>query len=341
MITFSVNWWVLRGSLQTKDKMKYFELVAEDMAAVYRLVQGHLSSNVQIVSLMGRHMGRNSGKMLRPALMLLVCRMLDGDSDRVRRLAAVVELIHTATLIHDDIIDGAGLRRGYPTLNAGFGNEMSVLMGDWFYITAFQTALGLNDFRILEVLLETVQRMVEGELIQLEWIGRRDITLEKSIEIATRKTAILFAACTQLAGIACGEGADTNDALRRLGLDLGLAFQVVDDVLDFTSVEETLGKPIMNDLREGKVTLPIIYLLQDGSPEHGTMVDAVLAERDFISVTPDRLKRVLVSTGTLEKSMAAARSYASAASSALLTFPDSIYRNALEQIPDFIISRRY
>ena len=207
------------------------------------------------------------GKRLRPALLLLSAGYAGYRGDSAIRLGAVVELIHSATLIHDDVIDGANTRRGRPSANSRWGNHRSVLAGDWLYMQSFQMALTERNFKILDVLIELTQNMVEGELVQLSKLGRMDLTEEDALELAARKTACLFAGCARL-GAVLGNLDDAGEqALADYGHFAGLAFQLVDDVLDFTASPEQLGKPVLSDLKEGKVTLPLIYALESAGAE--------------------------------------------------------------------------
>ena len=254
------------------DATRIFDMVGSDLEKVQARIQECLTSHVGIVDRLGRYVGENTGKKLRPALLVLAGRMVKAPEESLPVLGALVELLHTASLVHDDIIDEAATRRGRPSVNSAFGNQMSVLLGDWMYMTAFQVAVNQQSFRILDLLLDVTRKMVEGELIQQELLGKVETTAAESLDIAARKTAYLFSASTALPGVAAGRSLDEQDRLARIGLNLGLAFQLVDDILDYTADERKLGKPIMNDLREGKLTLPVIYLLdgrRPGAPPDG------------------------------------------------------------------------
>lgn len=331
----------------------FLSMVIPDLERVREIFLSLASSSDSVVERIGGLVRENAGKMLRPALMLLSHRMLDGDgagrvcrdreapSGPVLRLAAVIELLHTATLVHDDVIDEADMRRGSPSLNALCGNEVSVLAGDWCYITALQAAVELRNFQVLDILLDVVRRMVEGELIQLDFIGRIDITREESLDIASRKTAHLFSSCTRLAGVLRGRGPEEIESLFRIGFDLGMAFQLMDDVLDFTAAEAKLGKPIMNDLREGKVTLPVIHLLEGGDPGHRRLVETVLAEKDFRTVRAEEFRNLLNANGCIARTVSLAETYIHSGKACLNAYPPSPCRDALLGIADFILTRGY
>ena len=264
--------------------------------------------------------------------------------DGAIRLGAVVELIHSATLIHDDVIDGASTRRGRPSANARWGNHMSVLAGDWLYMESFETALKERNFAILDILIDLTQNMVEGELLQLTRLGRIDLTEDEATDLAYRKTACLFSGCARLGGVLGRVEQPQELALANYGHYAGLAFQLVDDLLDFTASSEQLGKPALSDLKEGKVTLPLILALRDGTGQEGheahrRLVETVLAERDFHTVRPEEITQLVRESGALDRAHALAENYARHARISLETLPDSEYRRALMAVPDFIMDR--
>jgi octaprenyl-diphosphate synthase len=246
------------------------------------------------------------------ALLLLAAGASGYRGASAIRLGAVVEMIHSATLIHDDVIDGANTRRGRPSTNARWGNHMSVLAGDWLYMQSFEMALRERNFEILDILIDLTQNMVEGELLQLTRLGRIDLTETEATELAFRKTACLFSGCARLGAVLGNQPKHvSNDALAEYGRNAGLAFQLVDDLLDFTASPEQLGKPVLSDLKEGKVTLPLIFALEAGVAPHGgwrqrararrrpRLVAKVLEERDFRSVRPEEIAKLVQQTGAL------------------------------------------
>jgi octaprenyl-diphosphate synthase len=279
------------------------------------------------------------GKRLRPALLLLSARYAGQRGPSAIRLAAVVELLHSATLIHDDVIDSADTRRGRPSANSRWGNHRSVLTGDWLYMLSFQMALEERNFRILDVLIDLTQKMVEGELIQLSKIGRIDITEADALQLATYKTACLFSGCARLGAVLGGfEGAD-EQALADYGRYAGLAFQLVDDLLDFTGSTAQLGKPVLSDLKEGKVTLPLIYAMENGHRDARELVARVLKEKEFDSVRPETIVALVQESGALDRARNLAHDYARRAKICLDGRADSEYGRALMTLPDFILAR--
>jgi octaprenyl-diphosphate synthase len=279
------------------------------------------------------------GKRLRPALLLLSANYAGRKDRSAIRLAAVVELLHSATLIHDDVIDSAGTRRGRPSANARWGNHRSVLTGDWLYMQSFQMALEERNFRILDILIDLTQKMVEGELIQLEKIGRIDVTEEDALRLATYKTACLFSGCARLGAVLGRLEDEQEEALAEFGKYAGLAFQLVDDLLDFTASAQQLGKPVLSDLKEGKVTLPLIYAMDNGHREARELVARVLAEKEFDSVRPETIVSLVQDSGALDRARNLAQDYAQRAKSCLNGHRDSEYARALATLPDFILER--
>jgi octaprenyl-diphosphate synthase len=267
--------------------------------------------------------------------------MCDGDNQAAIRLGAVVELIHTATLVHDDVIDGAETRRGRPSTNSRWGNHMSVLAGDWLYMQAFNVALAERNFKILDLLIGLTQVMVEGELLQLTMLRRLDLSEDEYFELSYRKTACLFSASLRLGALLGKKSEEDEMKLGTYGINLGLAFQLVDDILDFTSSEEKLGKPIGSDLREGKVTLPLIYLLRRCGPDEARKISRVLEENGFRSVQFEEVLETIERYGALAEARERARKLAGQARDALDGFPDSIYKDALRSLPEFIIEREF
>src|ERR1700733_10544264 len=242
-----------------------FDLVRADLESVEKAINVESVASVETVTTIGRHLQQSGGKRLRPALLLLCARFSGGDGKSAVQLGAVVEMIHAATLVHDDVIDVAQTRRGRPSANVQWGNHTCVLAGDWLYMQAFQVALKERNFHVLDLLIGLTQMMVEGELIQLDRIGRLAITEADCMELVDRKTACLFSACARLGAVAAAADTNTEDKLGEFAWNLGMAFQLIDDMLDFTSREQTLGKPVGGDLKEGKVTLPLVYALENSN----------------------------------------------------------------------------
>jgi octaprenyl-diphosphate synthase len=313
-----------------------YRLVENGLSQVEKELSRYSSSNIQLINHIGRYIQDSGGKRIRPALLLLSSQLTGYEGPVCYRLAAVVELIHAATLVHDDIIDNARTRRGRPSVNANWGNEITVLMGDWMYMTSFLIALGERQFQIMDILTDVSRKMIEGELIQLTINGSLDITEEQHLDISMRKTAFLFSACSHIGAILGSAPPEQQESLRQYGLNVGIAFQLVDDILDFTSNETTLGKPVGNDLKEGKLTLPLIYLMENG---HRDLIRAVLNENGCGSEAKDRIVRLLKENGIVDRVMTKARRFASTAKAHLAGFPDTPARTALMSIPDYIIER--
>jgi octaprenyl-diphosphate synthase len=294
---------------------------------------------IEPIAEISAYLHEGGGKRLRPAVLLLAAGAAGYRGPGAIRLGAVVELIHTATLMHDDVIDGADTRRGRPSANARWGNHMSVLAGDWLYMQSFQLALKERNFRILDVLIDLTQRMVEGELLQWTHLGRIDLTEREALNLAYRKTACLFSGCARLGAILAQLDPETEDLMADYGRSAGLAFQLIDDLLDFTSSTEQLGKPVLSDLREGKVTLPLIYALATGDAVGRELVANVLEDKGFDRVRPDQITALVNESGALDRARQLAFDYAAKAKAALDALPDSDYRRALLWIPDFILER--
>ena len=322
-----------------------FDLVRDDLALVEREIAAQGDAALEPVAEISGYLREGGGKRLRPALLLLAAGAAGYRGPGAIRLGAVVELIHTATLVHDDVIDGAQTRRGRPSTNVRWGNHMSVLAGDWLYMQSFEMALQERNFAILDILINLTQNMVEGELLQLTHLGRIDLTEADAIELSYRKTACLFSGCARLGAVLGRQPQAVEEALAEYGRNAGLAFQLVDDLLDFTASLEKLGKPVLSDLKEGKVTLPLIFALQGSDTSgHGAgdarkLVAKVLEEQDFVSVRPQEITDLVQKTGALERARDLARDYVSRAKACLSELPDTEYRRALLAVPDFIFER--
>jgi octaprenyl-diphosphate synthase len=329
-----------------------FDLVRDDLARVELEIAAQSSGAIEPVSQISSYLREGGGKRLRPALLLLAAGAAGYRGNSAIRLGAVVELIHSATLIHDDVIDGANTRRGRPSTNVRWGNHMSVLAGDWLYMQSFEMALRERNFAILDILIDVTQNMVEGELLQLTRLGRMDFTEADAADLAYRKTACLFSGCARLGAVLGRLPVGLEESLAEYGRNAGLAFQLVDDLLDFTASHEQLGKPVLSDLKEGKVTLPLIFALDaetrptlDGDGRDGHAADArrlvakVLEERGFLSVRPEQVTKLVRESGALDRAQNLARDYAAHAKAALDSLPETEYRRALLAIPDFILER--
>jgi octaprenyl-diphosphate synthase len=327
------------SSVKNLTFKEVLELVRPDLLRVEEEFGVQTSADVRPISEIGQYLQEGGGKRLRPALVLLAAKLCGYEGPDAVRMGAVVEMIHTATLVHDDVIDQADTRRGRPSSNSRWGNPMSVLAGDWLYMQAFNIALNERNFRILDVLIRLTQVMVEGELLQLTCLRRPTVTEEEYLELAYRKTACLFSACLRLGALLGGKNEEAEAQLGLYGINLGLAFQLIDDVLDFTSSEEVLGKPIGNDVREGKMTLPLIYLLQRCTPEEASKVSRILEDGGFQPGQFAEIVDLIDHYGTLQAARERAQDYAEKARGFLEGYPNSPYKDALNSLPDFILER--
>lgn len=315
-----------------------FALVRGELAEVEKELARGAASDVAAIPAIIEHLRASGGKRIRPALVLLAGRMCGCTVGARIRLAAVVEMLHAATLIHDDIIDEAPTRRGRPSTNARWGNARSVLAGDWLYMEAFRLALGERSFAILDALIALTQTMVEGELLQLE-MQSRVVSEAEHRDLIERKTARLFQVAAQLGALAAGSSAEAVAALGRYGRHLGLAFQMVDDILDFTASAEVLGKPVGNDLREGKMTLPAIYAHAAASPAERARFERVLREHAYGEVSFQEIRGLVSRDGALERARGETREEAARALAALAEFPPSPCQEALARLPEMVLER--
>jgi octaprenyl-diphosphate synthase len=327
------------ASIENLTGREIFELVRSELQKVEEEFCAQSVSSVPTITEIGQYLQVSGGKRLRPALVVLAAKLCGYQGSSAVRLGTVVELIHAATLVHDDIIDEALMRRGRPSTNSRWGNHLSVLAGDWLYMQAFNIALAERNFKILDLLISLTQVMVEGELLQFAHLRKIDVTEGEYLELADRKTARLFSTCMRLGAILGRKSTEQELQLGAYGANLGLAFQVIDDLLDFTSSEEKLGKPVGNDLREGKVTLPLIYFLRSCSPQETQKVSCVLEEGGFHSVRFEEILEMVQRNGTLRSTRDRAQRFAEAAKTSLDGFPESHYKNALRSLADFIIER--
>ncbi len=314
------------------------DLLRDDLVALEGEFGRDTVSGVHAITEIGEYLRAGGGKRIRPALLLLSAKLLEYQAKGAVRLGAVVEIIHTATLVHDDIIDEAKTRRGRPAANTQWGNSKCVLAGDWLYMQAFKIAVQERNFRILDTLIELTQQMVEGELLQMEKLGQL-ITLDEHFDLIFRKTACLFSVCMQLGAILGGATAEQEGALGRYGHDLGMAFQIVDDVLDLTASEEVLGKPVASDLREGKATMAVIHAVERCTPQERCKIEMVLQHGAFNGVSHAEILEILQRYGSLEAATARAARYAESAQKSICTFPDSEIKRALLWVPEFVVAR--
>ena len=321
------------------DLKEIVSLVEDDLVRVEALFEEQVRSDVALVSEIGRYIREGGGKRVRPALLLLACRTCGYRGERAILLASVVEFIHTATLLHDDIIDEATTRRGRRSVNSRWGNDVTVLLGDFLYTKSMSMALSQDNLRILRLLSDVTLRMIEGEILEIERDADLAMSESDHIDIIKRKTAYLFSACTRIGALLAGVPPEQEEALASYGLNLGICFQMIDDLLDFTAKEEVLGKPVASDLREGKLTLPAIFLLQRSSGDGRDKVAAILEDRGFARVPREELLRMARESGAIDEARTLAVEYAALARTDLAAFERSPFREALSCLPDFILAR--
>lgn len=324
---------------QALTAREIFDLIQDDLDQVEKKITLESVASVDAVTAIGQYLQSAGGKRLRPSLLLLSAKLVGSAGPCAIQLGAVVEMIHAATLVHDDVIDAAQTRRGRPSTNMKWGNHTCVLAGDWLYMQAFQIALRERNFQILDLLIGLTQMMVEGELLQLERIGRIDVTEADCMELVDRKTACLFSVCAKLGALAGGADAATHEQLAEYAWNLGMAFQLVDDLLDFTAREKTLGKPVGGDLREGKVTLPLIYALERASADERRLVENILRRRDYDEVSFTRILALIEKYNGIERVKERAQAFTEKARRIIGEFPESPYQRALLSVTELVTER--
>ena len=314
-------------------------LVAEDMQAVDALIQQRLSSDVVLINQLGLYIINSGGKRLRPLLHLLCARAAGYEGSHQHTLAAIVEFIHTATLLHDDVVDGSDLRRGQDTANALFGNEASVLVGDFLYSRAFEMMVEIDNMRVMDILAHATNTIAEGEVMQLLNVHDPDTTEEHYLEVIRFKTAKLFEAAGRLGAVIAACPAEHEEALAAYGMHLGTAFQLIDDVLDYSASSDQLGKNVGDDLAEGKPTLPLIYAMREGSADEVAVVRKAIESGGLEQI--DAVLAAIESTGAITYTARAAERAAEKAVAALASIPATDYRTALESLARLSVKRTY
>jgi octaprenyl-diphosphate synthase len=314
-------------------------LIADDMQAVDTLIKTRLHSEVVLVNQLGQYIVHSGGKRLRPMLHLLCARAAGYEGEHHHALAAIIEFIHTATLLHDDVVDSSSMRRGQETANALFGNEASVLVGDFLYSRAFEMMVEIGEMRIMDILSHATNTIAEGEVMQLMNVHDADTTEENYLNVIHCKTAKLFEAAGQLGAVIQGAPAEQEKALADYGMYLGSAFQLIDDVLDYSSNSEDIGKNIGDDLAEGKPTLPLIYAMRNGTAEQAALVRNAIETGGLEQI--DAVMAAVESTGAIQYTADSAQQAADKAIAALQLLPGSEYRDALQALAEFSVNRSY
>jgi octaprenyl-diphosphate synthase len=315
-----------------------FDLLRDDLSAIETELGSNAVSNVGAITDIADHLREGGGKRIRPSLLLLAAKSLGYHGRGTVRLGAVVEMVHTATLVHDDIIDGASIRRGRPSANTTWGNSKCVLAGDWLYMQAFRIALLERKFKVLDLLIGLTQQMVEGEFIQMEKLGLM-VGEGEYYDLIYRKTACLFDVSMRLGSVLAGASDETEEQMGEYGRNLGIAFQIVDDVLDLTATEQVLGKPVASDLREGKATLAVVHALENGTTHEQDAIRRVLEDLSFERTSHKEVLEILERHGSVQYALNSAFQYAEFARSAIAGLPESDYKRALLWMPDFVVAR--
>jgi len=309
-----------------------------DLDKVEEIIRDKVDSKLELVESSSRYIYRSGGKRVRPALLLLAARACGYDGPKGPQYGAVTEFIHTATLVHDDIVDAADSRRGQQSVNALLGNDFTVLLGDFLYIRSIGLAIEMGSLEILEVITKITLRMIEGMILELTRGGAVDLSVEEHLDILERKTAYLFYGCAVM-GAKLGESSpEVERALGEYGMNLGMAFQVADDLLDFTADEKTLGKPVLSDLKEGHVTLPVIYALE-AEPRALPTVQSVIERGEIDEVSGKEILDLVRRNGCLDKARDLAESYAARAKECLAPVPESRHKDALLALTYYVIER--
>jgi len=314
-------------------------LVASDLLAVDTVIRKRLASDVLLVNQIAEYIINSGGKRLRPLVVVVAARACGSQDDRHAEAAAIIEFIHTATLLHDDVVDGSKLRRGRDTANSVWGNEASVLVGDYVYSRAFEMMVSLGSMRIMDVMASATNKIAEGEVLQLMNAHDPDTSEERYFEVIYRKTAKLFEAGTQVSAIVSGASPDREAAMAAYGKHLGTAFQLIDDALDYRADREELGKNLGDDLAEGKPTLPLIYALKNGTAAQRAVIRSSIEAGDIGQL--DAITAAIESTGGLAYTARLARREATLAIEALADLPDSAYKQALCELADFAVDRTH
>lgn len=314
-------------------------LIQNETRAVDQLILQELGSDVVLINQIGKYIVNSGGKRLRPMLLLLAANALKYGGNQHITLAAVIEFIHTATLLHDDVVDESALRRGHDTVNAVWGNAASVLVGDYLYSSSFELMVGVKNLRVMEILSRTTTAIAEGEVLQLLNINNPTTTEEKYLQVISRKTAILFSAAAQLAAVLVQAPLQIENSLSRYGLHLGMAFQLIDDALDYKADPEELGKNLGDDLAEGKPTLPLIYAIQHSDEKQAAIIRSSIEEGNREAF--GEVYKIVESTDAIAYTEQRAREEAQKAIDALNPLPASRYKEAMIKLAEFSVQRTY
>jgi octaprenyl-diphosphate synthase len=315
-----------------------FDLLRDDLVGVEEELGRDVASSVGTITEIAEYLRAGGGKRIRPSMLLLAAHTLGFEGPSAIRLGSVVEMLHTATLVHDDIIDGADTRRGRPSANTTWGNEKCVLAGDWLYMQAFRIALDEKNLRILDLLIGLTQQMVEGELVQMQKLGK-EISEAEYYDLIFRKTACLFSVSMQLGAVLASASPEQEEALATYGRAVGLAFQIVDDVLDLTATEEVLGKPVASVALPSRRSLAVIHSFDHGTARDRQAIQHVLDDHGFTRTSHEQIQEILKRNGSVDYAMTIADRYAEQAREALAPLSESKYKQALLWLPSFVVER--
>jgi len=321
-------------------KQRIYAQVNPDLERIEAEISRHLTTSVPLVAVVGRHILASGGKRLRPLLMIQAARLCGYRGNHDATLAIVFEYLHAATLLHDDVVDNAEFRRNNPAANVMWGNPAVVLVGDFLYSKSILLTVGYNNIRILQVLSEATTKMAEGEVLQLINADNLELDEKEYLEVIVRKTAVLISAACQVGAIFGGGSATQEEVLRAYGHHLGIAFQLVDDALDFTGKWEELGKPIGNDVQEGKATLPLIHTMHHGLPEEKEQIRKIFSADKILPKDFERVRDMVIRSGGIERAMRLAIQHVEQAKEGLQIFPDSPTKEILLDIADYVVYRR-
>jgi len=328
-----------RLTINSMDYEAIKALVQDDLQAVDREIEARLQSDVALIHQMGAYIIHSGGKRLRPVIVLLGSRAFGYGGTASVKLAAIIEFIHTATLLHDDVVDASEMRRGHTTANTIWGNEASVLVGDFLYSRAFEMMVEVNNMRVMEILAQTTNTIAKGEVMQLLNCHDPETTEERYIEVIRNKTAKLFQAAAQLTAVISDQDEETESAMAAYGMHLGTAFQLIDDALDYGRDNHDLGKNIGDDLAEGKPTLPLIYSLRQGDHQQREIIRSAIEEGGLAQI--EAVMDAIESTGSITYTARRAEDEAKQALKALATVPDSLFKQALHDLAHFSVHRNY
>lgn len=315
-----------------------FAEVQADLVEVERLIHDRIESDIGVVEKSSRYIQRSGGKRIRPALLLLAAKLCGYDGKAAHPYAAVMEIVHTATLVHDDIVDEATLRRGQTSVNSLLGNDVTVLLGDYLYIRSMGLAIEMGNLKILQVICDVTRRMIEGMMLELLRGGAVDLGEDEHLDILKRKTAYLFSGCARIGAILADVSLERQQILADYGMNIGMAFQVVDDLLDFTASEQVLGKPVLQDLKEGHVTLPVIFALRD-EPRAATTIEAIIHRKSIDEADRQEILELIHRHRSLDRARLVAEEFSRQAKLVLEPLPASAHKESLLALADYVVDR--